>query len=71
MHAMTPNLFNTRTAGSYIGIIYQIGNVRLSKVSPDSSPKVSPDGQFGGYKGALRSVERAVEKAACTLIKQG
>jgi hypothetical protein len=34
------------------------------KVSPNSSPKVSPDGQFGGGNGAMRSGEQAAQKAA-------
>lgn len=34
------------------------------KVSPNSSPKVTPEGRIAGGNGALRSVERATEKAA-------
>ena len=37
---------------------------QAEKVSPNSSPKVSPDGQFGGGNGAMRSVEQATEKIA-------
>ena len=33
-------------------------NSRAEKVSPDSSPKASPDEQFEGGKGAMRSVEK-------------
>ena len=39
-------------------------NFRAEQVSPNSPPKVSPDGQFGGGNGAMRSGERAVEKVA-------
>jgi hypothetical protein len=40
------------------------GNLKVAqtKVSPDSSPKVTPDGQLGGGNGAMRSVEQAVKK---------
>jgi hypothetical protein len=34
------------------------------KVSPDSSPKSSPEGRIAGGNGAMHSVERATEKAA-------
>ena len=34
------------------------------KVSPNSSPKVSPEGQFGGGNGAMRSVGQITEKVA-------
>jgi len=34
------------------------------KVTPKSSPKVSPEGQLVGSNGAIRSVGRAVEKTA-------
>jgi hypothetical protein len=39
-------------------------NFRAEKASPNSSPKVSPDGQFGGGNGAMRSIEQVVEKVA-------
>jgi hypothetical protein len=37
---------------------------QAEKVLPDSSPKVTPDGQFGGGNGAMRSVEQSAEKMA-------
>ena len=37
---------------------------RVEKVTPNSSPKVTPDGQFEGNNGAARSDEKSVEKVA-------
>jgi hypothetical protein len=38
--------------------------VRPEKVTPNSSPKVTPDGQFRGGEWAMRSVGQVVEKIA-------
>lgn len=39
------------------------------KVSPDSSPKVSPDEQFESNNGALNGVGEEIGKVACTPVK--
>jgi hypothetical protein len=39
------------------------------KISPNSSPEVSPGEQFEGGNGAMRSGEQAAEKVACTPVK--
>jgi hypothetical protein len=36
-------------------------NFRAEKVSPNSTPEVSPDGLFGGDNGAIRSVGKVTE----------
>ena len=41
------------------------------KVSPNSSPKSSPDEQYQSVDGAMKSGSRAVENVACTRMKQG
>ena len=41
----------------------RLSEQRCTGVSPDSSPKVSPDGQCGGGNPAMRSIVRASEKA--------
>ena len=38
--------------------------IQAEKVSPNSSPKVTPEGQWRGNNGAMRSDERATKKAA-------
>jgi hypothetical protein len=43
--------------------------IKAEKVSPNSSPKVTPDGQFGGGNGAMPSVEKEVAKTACFPVK--
>ena len=49
----------------------QVNTNQPQKVSPNSSPKVTPDGQFGGGNGAMPSVEKEVAKTACFPMKNG
>jgi hypothetical protein len=43
---------------------HQAIKVRPEKVTPNSSPKVTPDGQFRGGEWAMRSVEQVVANIA-------
>ena len=45
--------------------------ISTEKVSPNSSPKSSPDEQYQSNNGAMKGGSRAVENVACTRIKQG